>query len=105
MRKIEFETSLGVVLGTITNKTKVYGDFGERFIVEIDDDTVDYLDMFQWKSVFIYNDRYCKIELYENDYGYPEYKYRIIKKDINILEEMESAWMDCGDYVLDLKSN
>jgi len=105
MKQIEFETSLGIVRGKITSETKVYDDYGEKFIVDIDESTADRLDMFQWKSVFIYNERFCKIELVDNKYGYPEYKYTRLRLGDYVLEEMESAWAGCGDCLMEFKTN
>lgn len=100
MKRIQFETSLGIVCGTITTETKEYDDFGERFIVDIDAVCEDNLDHYSWRSIFIYNFEYVKIELENTSYGYPEYKYRKLKEDVQesgIEKEMlELFWEECG---------
>jgi len=102
MIRIEFETSLGIVRGTITDELKDYEDYGNKYIVKIDDDCLDNLDHFYWLRIFIYNDTYCKLELLNNSNGYPEYKYKRIKNDKIYKEEsytkkktMEFSYQNC----------
>ena len=108
MRRIEFETSLGRVKGTITETSKVFDEIGEKFIVDIDESCVDNLDHYSWKCVFIFNYEYCKIELVDNSYGYPEYKYKKLKDEYHeyaLEKESYEAWVDYNVDVKEYKDN
>jgi hypothetical protein len=69
LKKIKFETSIGIFYGVIET---------DNIVTLKDDDRFKLRKLYMFDKIIIYNDTWLKIILSDSYYGDPEYKYEII---------------------------
>jgi hypothetical protein len=71
MKKIKFETSIGIFEGIVDENNIVK--------IENEEDYWKLKELYKFDEIIIYNDNWLKIKLIDDYFGDPEYKYEIIE--------------------------